>query len=391
MSEQSEYDYGFLKDEHRSAVQETLALSFGISDYEAWKARYGQEPLRTICCQGQFYGCLMPIPMGQWFGGRSVPMVGVAAVAVPLEFRGRGAATFLMRRFVQEMHGEEWPISTLHPASWGLYRQAGYEPAGSFFQYTMPLKDLPLHPREPAFRPFRPEDQKALELCYRRAVRHRNGFLDRGPVIWRRIFGSTDHPNQGFVLPGPKGLQAFVFFQATQQNKWEWNLELSGYGAIDRDSSRRLLSLLAQQQTQLKDLEFYGGPHELLLESLPHRHFEAKLFEHWMVRLMHLPKAMAGRGWPLGLQADLHFQMEDDLIPANNGAFRLQISGGEGRWIAGGEGRIRIRTPDLGPLYTGFHSATALAQHGRVQAQPEDLAKLDAAFAGPAPGMADIY
>ncbi|KAA3605110.1 MAG: GNAT family N-acetyltransferase [Planctomycetota bacterium] len=391
MSNTSDYEYGVQKEEHQGALEETLNLSFGISDYQAWRSSAGDELLRTVYRQGQFHGCVLPVPMGQWFGGRSVPMIGAAAVAVAIEHRGRGAASFLMRRFVHEMHGEGWPISTLHPASWGLYRRAGYEPAGSFFRYTIPMARLPLQPREPAFRPFHADDQKALEAAYTQAVHHRNGFLDRSPVMWKRACSSHLGPFNGFVLPGPDGLQAFVFFKALPGNSGEWNLELSCYGAVDGESSRRLLSFLAQQQTQLQNVKFYGGPQEPMLETLDFRYFQAKLNENWMVRLIHLPKAMASRGWPLGLQADLHFQVEDDLIQENNGAFRLQISGGEGRWIAGGEGRIQVSVPDMAPLYTSFHSATSLAQQGRLQAPPEDLARLDAAFAGPAPGMAEEF
>lgn len=47
-------------------------------------------------CDGAPAASLVRVPVGQRFGGRSVPMLGIAGVAVPPERRGGGLARRLM-------------------------------------------------------------------------------------------------------------------------------------------------------------------------------------------------------------------------------------------------------------------------------------------------------
>ncbi len=56
----------------------------------------GIANLRAIRRDSRLAGGLVLLPLGQWFGGRSVPMTGLAAVMVAPEFRARGVATELL-------------------------------------------------------------------------------------------------------------------------------------------------------------------------------------------------------------------------------------------------------------------------------------------------------
>ena len=53
---------------------------------------FGRDIVRALRENGRITAGLWLVDMGQWFGGRSVPMTGVAAVAVAPEARGHGAA-----------------------------------------------------------------------------------------------------------------------------------------------------------------------------------------------------------------------------------------------------------------------------------------------------------
>src|SRR5690348_10269456 len=71
-----------------------------------WLKFAGPEHVRVV--QGETNGrsagraCLLRVPMGQFFGGRSVPMLGIAGVGVAPEVRGRGVAKFMMQEAVRE-------------------------------------------------------------------------------------------------------------------------------------------------------------------------------------------------------------------------------------------------------------------------------------------------
>src|SRR5262245_51321796 len=60
---------------------------------------------------------LVRIPMGQYFGGKSVPMMGIAGVAVAPEARGRGIARQLMEETIRECHREGWALSGLYAST----------------------------------------------------------------------------------------------------------------------------------------------------------------------------------------------------------------------------------------------------------------------------------
>ncbi len=68
-----------------------------------WLCNSGLEHVRVLEEEGQVRACLLRIPMGQHFGGRAVPMIGIAGVAVAPEWRGRGTARRLMEACVREV------------------------------------------------------------------------------------------------------------------------------------------------------------------------------------------------------------------------------------------------------------------------------------------------
>ena len=87
-----------------SGEAETLALSrilgwaFGIdaADTRGWLDHAGLENVRVARKNDEILGGLAEIPMGQWFGGRSVPMLGLAGVGVAPAARGERVALTLV-------------------------------------------------------------------------------------------------------------------------------------------------------------------------------------------------------------------------------------------------------------------------------------------------------
>ena len=70
-----------------------LAHAFGFppEDAAAWFERAGSENVLAYREEAGVAGGLLLVPMGQFFGGRSVPMMGVAGVGIAPERRGSGA------------------------------------------------------------------------------------------------------------------------------------------------------------------------------------------------------------------------------------------------------------------------------------------------------------
>jgi len=124
--------YGRLKKSDLDAVATITgaAFSFPAAEAETWLSNAGTDQLRVVREGGRVVGSLLLIPMGQYFGGKSVPMVGIAGVGVGIADRGRGVARALMAGTVQELAERGVALSTLYASTQTLYRSVGYERAG---------------------------------------------------------------------------------------------------------------------------------------------------------------------------------------------------------------------------------------------------------------------
>lgn len=111
-----------------------------------------------------------------------------------------------------------------------------------------------------------------------------------------------------------------------------------------------------------------------------------------MTRLVDAPGAVAARGFPPGLEVTVPIRIHDRRLPANDGAFVLEVQGGRGALTAGGDGRVEVDVHDLAALYTGFTSARVLARRGALAgATDADVDALAWAFDGPIPWMREYF
>ena len=84
--------------EELHGIFDVRAQAFAVaeSDRERWTNLVDPAAMTTAFLGTQVVGSLNVIPLGQWFGGRSVPMGGVATVVVRPEHRGEGIAARLL-------------------------------------------------------------------------------------------------------------------------------------------------------------------------------------------------------------------------------------------------------------------------------------------------------
>jgi predicted acetyltransferase len=116
--------------------------------------------------------------------------------------------------------------------------------------------------------------------------------------------------------------------------------------------------------------------------------------DHWMLRLVDLAAAFAGRPYPTWVDGEVAFSVEDPVCPWNAGHWRLALEAGKAelaRTAAAPSGRARPR--GLAALFTGFADPGMLAAAGLLAGfGADELALLRAAFAGgPRPWTAEFY
>lgn len=370
---------------------EGWAFGFPPPESQRWFENAGVENVRVAVRGARVVGGLLLVPMGQWFGGKSVPLVGIAGVAVAPEERGRGVALGLMQAALREIHARNGIASGLYPATRSLYRAAGYELSGSRYAITLKPSDVAVVDRTLPIRPIGEADYPAIEHAYREVARENDGYLDRGPYIWRRVRAPRGEPALGWIVETNGELTGYAFVRQKTTSIGHYDLTLTDVLAKNQAAARRLLTFVADHRTLASSVVWHGGPSDPLAALLPEGEFEMKLGLNWMTRIVNPLGALSVRGYRPTARGSLELELDDPLFPENSGRIRLEVEGGQGGATAGGSGAFRIGVRGLAALYTGFLSPFTLRRMGLCDGPDECLRVAEGLFSGPAPAMPDMY
>lgn len=391
-----ELDYGPLASEdERRALRRLLHRAFVGGDTEESIAEWTELPggeRRRALEGGRLVGGLIRVPMGQWFGARSVRTMGYAGVAVDPAARGRGIARELMVRTLGEARADGFPLATLYASTFGLYRSVGFERAGSHWWARMRLADVGVRDHELDVRAVGAKDGKTVEALVTAWAQRHDGHLDRGPYIWRRIERPRGVPavHAWLVSDGDEPV-GYARWHQRKTEKAAYDIVVLDCAALDGRAVRRLLTLFADHSTVGGELVWSSAPTDPLLLALPDRFFSLELGDQWMLRVLEVPAALEARGWPAAFSGEVHLDVEDELFPENGGRWLATIADGRAGVTRGGEGRLRLSVRGLAALYSGFLSPDALANLGWLSGSARDRASAATAFAGPPPWCPDPF
>lgn len=392
-----------------SALLDILAPTFNFTREagDQYSKIVGVKNYRVVRRGGRVVGGCALLPMGQFFGGKSVPMMGVAAVGISPDQRGLGTATALMKSAVLEMHKRGYPISALYPATLPLYRGVGYEHAGHRFDIRLPAKTMVFKQRENGMemRPISPKDDRAVRALYQERAIRSAGNLDRGDFIWFRVREPRGVKAHGYIVANPatKKAEGYVYYVQKESGvpadlaHSALSLHLTDLVALTPAAGRKLLSFLADHRSMIDQVVFQGSPSDPILKLLPDRNYSARLLDHWMLRVVDVPAALEARGYPPNVEAEVHFEVSDDLIESNNGRYVLRIKNGAATVKSGGRGDLVIDVRGMAALYSGHLSPPDLLVAGRLtlaarlKNADRVLGEAASVFAGPAPWLGDMF
>ncbi len=361
--------------------------------------RYDQADIRLVRSGERVAGGLVLIPTAQYFGGQRSPMIGIHAVAVGPEDRGTGVGRVLLEEAVRElaMPGGP-PIACLYPATQPLYRSVGFEQAGSFTQYRVPIAALPVGPHVLAVERLPSDTAVVAELLdpiYTRFARRQNGFVERSEWFWRRQVDPLNGEPRAIYAVREQGT---ITGYATLRRHWQVS-GLMFQDVMCREliaetpaAMRRLITLIADDRSLGQSLLINGPPSWVdgMLFAEQSAAVDRQL--RWMLRILEVSAALEARGYPPGLATSVGFEIEDDLVEGNRGHVSLEVASGRGRVSrAAADRRVALDVRALAALFSGYLPAEELARAGLAAGSEEALAAATAVFAGPAPWLAEIF
>jgi predicted acetyltransferase len=361
-----------------------------------WMERVGARNVRVARRGAEVVAGLAVLPMGHWFGGRAVPCTGISAVAVATEHRSRGIAGEMMRTALEEARRDGVPLSSLYPATFPVYRAAGYETAGSRFVYRVPLGNIGSGGREPdvsdvtdALR----EGHTTLRGLYDARARSLAGAIDRTGYFWTRIFEPFGEEARSYLVTGEAGPEGYVVlsYRPTAGPLAPNDLSVRDVVARTPGAARRILRLLADHRSVARTATLVAGPGDPLLSHLREERVEVAELQRWMLRIVDVRGALERRGWSPQVRGEVQLDVRDELLPDNARRWVLEVAGGRAQVREGGSGAVMLDVRGLASLYTGFMPAEELRVAGLCEGSDADLAKASALFAGPAPWLTDFF
>lgn len=348
----------------------------------------GPQNYRVVKAGNRVLGGLGILSMGQWFGGKALPMAGLKALAVDPAHRGKGVASFLLKKTLEEISQWKCPLSALYPSTLSFYRKAGYERAGSRIAYKLSPQKLDRQNRGLEVREISPREYSKIYGLYERKARETNGNLNRHPLVWEKILEPRDQQVRSYLLMEGETPQGYGVFSLEKRKS---TLLIRDMTLMTREAAAGLIHFLSCHKTTVKRVIWYGSPQEPLLHILWDFWEQIKGHLLWMIRIVHLREALSQRGYPRHLSGEIHLEIEDSLFEWNRGKWILEVQDGEASVRPGGSGRIKMDIRTLGPIFTSYLSPSVLARLGEAQGEEDDLKLADLLFGGPSPWMNDFF
>ena len=317
------------------------------------------------------------------FGGRPVRCMEVVGVAVPEANRRTGVATAMLEGATSWGTHQNLGMSLLFPAVPLLYRRLGWEFAGTLPRTRLPGRVAP--PGGDAMRPARHEDLAGVAACHERYIAALTGPGRRDGERWQRLLsGEAAH-----VLAGGDGIEAYVL-------RYRGGGPAQGPNALvdwAATTPRGLRAVVAHLATDpaAGAAEVCGPLPDAWSLATETWELPASSGLHWMARSLVLRTAIAQRGFPVGLEASVTFEVDDRVVVDSRGPWRLEVAGGRGALTPSRTADVVLDPRALGPLFTGFRTAGQLARAALLDGPDEALATMTAMFAGPPPVLLDFF
>ena len=319
-------------------------------------------------------GCTRIHGYRQVWGGRALPMAGMAGVVVAPEWRGRGVSRLLLTAAMERAIALGDVLSVLFPAVPAPYRRLGWEVAGAVSRTTFPaelLRNL-VGPAVDVRRATVADTEEIVELLRRESAASRAcGPLELTHDDVAELLVDTDN----FCYLAADGFLAYA---------WDGkDLLVERLTAETPETTRALWAVVGSGASVVRRISTYLPAHDpihWILDGLADHDVQE---DRWMLRVLDAAAAVAGRGYSAGLTVEVPITLVDPWLEGCAGSFRLRITDGSGELVpAEQSARALTFGPNgLAAVYAGTPMST-LRRAGLVAGgSASDDDALDAAFA----------
>jgi predicted acetyltransferase len=333
----------------------------------------------------------------------SVPGGEVAAGAVTFvtvlpTHRRRGLMSGMMRMMIDDCHGRGEPIAMLWASEGSIYQRFGYGMATTSYNLEAETRSISYTrdwPREGHVRLLPAgEGMDLIDPVYQRARSQRAGFLMRDERWWPGALPNPEKDKRGgeirrlAVYESPDGVEGYAVYKT----KGEWGVRGASFtvvvdeafGSTARGTREIWRFLLDVDLVRTLKTWRMPGDHPIFSLVSEPRRLGTTMGDGLWVRILDVADALEARTYGTGEHASgsVAFELADTYCPWNAGRYRLEVSDGRGQVTrTSGDPDFALDANDLGAMYLGEASASALSLAGRVtEMKPGGLVRADGLF-----------
>ena len=350
-------------------------------------ARRGVYDGADLLCTGRHHWFTMNLR------GSKHEVPGLSAVSTPPWNRRRGLVRRLLRESLEEYRERECWFSVLWPFEHPFYATFGWATTTDYGEISVAPDDLDfVDDVDPTgeFVELDADRWADCEAVYREANDHTLAMY-RTEEWWRkRVFqGWQDDPYVAGVereVEGEETLVGYVVYRFDEDGD-DRTLKAYETCAVDHDAYVELLRFCRYHDSQAGSVELYGrpdtDPFDLVTDP---RDVSIELHPGPMVRLVDVERGLSALDYPGDAGGSVTFAVEDDLVPWNDGAFRLAVEGGRATCEPAGDASdatdadVELGVGALSQLAVGYRSATRLREVGRLHCDDGAVETLDVLF-----------
>lgn len=394
------YEVRPLRPEENKLAWDLGSLAFGYHEQampETWGANApGRSTLGVFDPAGRLVAKAVDREQGQWFGGRVVPVSGIAGVAVAPELRGRGLGRLVLTSLLAGARERGAAISTLFDTTPLPYRALGWEEVGALTYHTVGARVLAEIRPDPKteLRPATEADIPAVYELYRRVARAGTGLMERSGTLFTATPEQLLADYHGFTVAvdGAGELVGYASWDRGPGYDASGKLTVDDLIGATPEATRTLLAMFGGWASVAPTVVIRLGVEDPVWSLLARVDAKVASAQPWMLRVVDAPAAVAARGWPRHLSGTVDLALTDDVCPWHQGNHRLVLDGGQARLEPGGTGAARLTPRGLAAWYAGAASPDQLRRAGFLSGgDPDTDDLLRTATAGPAPTLHDYF
>lgn len=382
-----------------------LQYAFQVTSYElfqtGWKQdeiKYAKRPiLEAAYVLGWFYkeklaSMIVVYTMKVNIHDNIMDMGGITGVATYPEYSGKGLIHSLMKRIINYMHEQKFPISFLYPYSIPFYRKLGWEIVSDKLTFTVKDTQLPK---------ARPVDGMVERVSLDSGDYHnvhsyfafqRHGTLVRDSLAWDEywrwenddmvaaVYYNKDHKPLGYV----------VYYIANEifhiKEMVYLNIE-ANYGLWNYISAH--FSMI----TQVQGDNYSGEPMAYLFED---SEITETISPYIMARIVDVRDFL--EDYPYQIQPEdfkIHFRVTDNLAHWNNGDFMVSWHNGEATCEQVEDNQsinvVELNINTLTTMLMGYKRPSYLYDHEKIQTEYYMLTWLERLIPVEKPYFSDYF